>query len=438
MVRAPSIRLLGALVVALPLIVVALLLVTLSSITSHRIAEDLAHALVDGASERTGAEIRTYLQQAMRVSDLYARRVADGSLPDKGLTAWEPTMLQDLSTSPGVASICFGNPAGDATWLLKGPGRLEVGRVVGGKNDEAVESAVNDAGEIQEPPLIVHHYDPRERPWWVAAMKADGPIWTPVYFWFGLKGVATSTGTGYTRPIRAADGSLKGVLVVDVSLSSLSDFLDRLSISEHGSVFIVDDSDLVVAASEGRVVTDAGERVTLADTGSPAALAAASVHVAGADAAGPDHGSAMQRISVGGGPARAMVEPISPYPGVNWRIVTVLPESAFLSDAQAMQRRSILLAMVVIAASLALGWRLSRAISGPLETLSEHVRRLGAGEFDRRIDLRAAREFKTLSNDLNSMAQQLRERIEMEKSLAVAVAVQQSLLPAEAPTSDRA
>ncbi|MBX3358221.1 MAG: SpoIIE family protein phosphatase [Phycisphaeraceae bacterium] len=434
--RAPSIRLLGALVVALPIIIASALLVTLSSITSHRIAEDLAQALVDGDSERTAAEIKTYLQHAMRASDLYARRLADGTLTASQLTTWEPTMLQDLLTSPGVASICFGNPAGDATWLLKGPGRLEVGRVVGGENDEAVESAMDEQGNVLEPPLKVHHYDPRERPWWDAAIKADGPVWTPVYFWFGVKGGAASTGTGYTRPIRAADGSLRGVLVIDVTLSSLSDFLKRLAIAEHGSVFVVDDTDLVVAASTGRVVTDDGERVSLAGTTSPAAVAVAG---AGADRVGgaSDDQGPMRRIEVGGRPARATVQSISPFPGVNWRIVTVLPESVFLSDVNAMQRRSILLAMVVVAASLALGWRLSRSISGPLETLSEHVRRVGAGEFDRRIDLRAARELQTLSDDLNAMAGQLRERIEMEKSLAVAVAVQQSLLPAQSPASDR-
>ncbi len=131
MFRSPSIRVIVALLMAAPVIVIAALLVVLSSVTAHRIAEGLSAQLVDHATATVQRDTREHLSSAVRISDLYARRMERGELPTTNLQTWEPIMLDDLATTPDVASICFGNPAGDCTWLLRHAGRLEVGRVDG-------------------------------------------------------------------------------------------------------------------------------------------------------------------------------------------------------------------------------------------------------------------------------------------------------------------
>lgn len=429
--RTISIRTLVTLIVVLPIAVASGILVWLSASTSRRVAEELGRSLVETATNRAAAEVRSFLSEAVRVSDLYARRINDGLFPIADLRSWERAMLDDLVTSPRVASICFGSAGGDATWVLRGDGRLELGRVTGGRNDEAVELEISPRGEVGDELLREpYHFDPRERPWYAAAAASDEPVWTPIYFWFGQKGGAASTGTGYTRTLHR-DGRVAGALVIDVTLGGLSEYLKSLPLAEKGHVFIVDDADMLVAASEGAVTTPAGERLRISDSGSPALVAAARAM------SGPGSGDGgardMQRIVVGGEPARAMVVAMAPYPGIEWRIISILPEHAFLGHTSQVMRRASLLALAAVLASLVLGVWLSGALVRPLRALSEHVHRVGSGDFESRLSLNGARELATLSDDLNQMAEDLKHRDDLQKAMAVVVEVQKSLLPAGDP-----
>src|SRR5262249_37327111 len=84
-------------------------------------------------------------------------------------------------------------------------------------------------------------------------------------------------------------------------------------------------------------------------------------------------------------------------------------------------------------ASLALGLLLARRLSRPILNLTNHVKRVGQGELDARLNLKGAKELVVLSEEINYMTRGLRQRMALEHSLAVAMEVQQSLLPAVDP-----
>jgi hypothetical protein len=286
--RSPSIRVIIALLMVVPVVIIAALLVTLSSVTAHRIAENLGEQLVDSTTETVQGDVREYLASAVRISDLYARRLERGELPVNvargpdltgDIGAWERDMLDDLVTTPNVASICFGNAQGDATWLLRNKGRLEVGRTDASRDHFTQEFVVDAAsGAIDlAAPIRTYQYDPRQRPWYEVALKSGRPVWTPIYFWFGDSGGDLETGAGYVRAIRtsAAEPEVVGVLVIDVTLGALSGFLKRLPFAEQGFIFITDDTHQLVASSHGAVNSPDGERLALGDHAHPAARAAA-------------------------------------------------------------------------------------------------------------------------------------------------------------------
>lgn len=443
--RGVSIRWVAMLVVTLPLVALGISLVLLAAYTGERISRDLGETIVRGATDRVAEEVRSFLSHGVRTSNLYAARLRTGSLSARDLPVWERTMLEDLSATPEVASIAFGGTDGSATWLLRGPGRLEVGRVRAGLNDQAFEGVMDAKGNVGEEPLRIYHYDPRERPWFQAALDSKGPTWTPIYFWFGEGGADTTTGTGYVQRVPAADGSPSGpsagVLVVDVSLAGLSGFLSTLQLAQEGWVAIVDGDGLLVAASRGDVVGADGKRSRLGELSAPVDADASESFASAAARAAADvfaprtivEIGQLNRVRVNGEWAIASIEPIRPYSGIEWRVVAVLPERAFLGQTRAMLVRAAAIAAILSVAGVLVGWRLSTRIAAPLERLASHVENVGAGDFDARIDLRAAREFTTLSAALNRMAGQLKERIALEQSLAVAVAVQKSLLPTHAP-----
>lgn len=424
-----SIRWLVTMIVVLPTVLAAGALATISWLTSRAIAEQLAGQLVEGTTSRVSREIHEYLGQAVRTSDQFAIRVKTNQLPVREpLFEWERPMLDDLLTCPTIAAITFGNFSNESTYLMRGrDGRLEVGRYDPAlpRPSNCVESVIDPDGEIAREPIRTYRYDPTRRPWFTRAIdNPDQPIWTDVYFWFGTKGADSQTGAGYTRVIHDPQDKSKivGVLVVDVTLAALSDYLKQLPFADRGFVFIVDQDDYLVAASEGNVNSDGGRRMKIGDSSSAAARAVAKLKQPRAT------------VRVNGQDARAEASPLRLYNGIEWRLIVVLPESTFLAEAHVTRTKSIYLAVAASCGSLLLGLTFARRLSRPLKRLSNHVARVGGGDFDARLHLHEARELEQLSEDINTMAAGLQHRMELEQSMRIATTVQQSLLPDKMPT----
>jgi sigma-B regulation protein RsbU (phosphoserine phosphatase) len=430
--RLPSLRVLVTVIVVLPIAIVAAALVTISIMTTRTVAEQLGEELIADATGRVVAEVGRYLGEAVRVSDLYTRRIETGKLPPTNLADWEQAMFDDLATSPNVASICFGSPAGDATYLQRAHNRLEFGIADGSRDCAAIEWPAVLSGKIdREKPIRNYRYDARTRPWYTAALKGGGPRWTPVYFWFGEGGSDSETGTGFTRPIRSGK-KLIGVLTIDVTLSAISDFLRRQPFVLTGSIFIIDNQGMLVAASDGRVNSLAGARLPLAGSDSATARAIAPLFPTTQPAQATEEFSA--RSTIAGKPVRVSQVWLHPSPGADWRVITVLPESAFLTQARNMQKRSILFALIAVAMSVVLGLVFSRRLSQPIMQLTQHAARIGGGDLNTQLALGGARELHQLAQETNRMAHGLRQRLELEKSMQLATHVQQSLLPQQCPS----
>jgi sigma-B regulation protein RsbU (phosphoserine phosphatase) len=93
----------------------------------------------------------------------------------------------------------------------------------------------------------------------------------------------------------------------------------------------------------------------------------------------------------------------------------------------------VVVAGLVALAALLVGLWLSQRIARVLLQIREHVERVGAGDFGHRLDLRAARELRELSGQMNQMAVDLKNRMDLRQSLELAMQVQQSLLPESSP-----
>jgi sigma-B regulation protein RsbU (phosphoserine phosphatase) len=436
--RLPSVRLLITLIVVVPIVVVAAALIAIATVTSRSIAEELGRELVSSATDRVIFDVKNYLGSAMRVSDLYVRRVTSGALPADNLGDWERNLFEDLAANPDVASICFANPRGDCSWLLHAYSGLELGMVNGHARDRAVEYPAKLDGTVDRQRTIrgFYLYDATARPWYQAALKQPGPVWTPIYRWFQSDRPqdADVMGSGYTRAIYDSDNNLLGILVIDVTLGSLSKFLKELPITKAGYAFVVDEQGLLVAASDGGVSNVKGEQLSPDRSSSAAARAIAPLVMAASRDISPSAAAPpAARIYIEDQPARAQVTAIGRYPGLDWRVVTVLPESYFLAEATSLQRRAILMTLGALAGGAAVGLLLSRRISDPLVRLAAHVARVGAGDFNSRLELAHASELRNLSDEVNRMAGGLQHRMMLEHSLAVAQQVQQALLPAAMP-----
>jgi sigma-B regulation protein RsbU (phosphoserine phosphatase) len=441
--KLPSLVRLITLSFAVPIVVACAALILLSSLTSRAVSEDLAHQVLSSSLDNVSTEVGRQLDEAMRVSDRYAHRVAAGNIASNDdprylnvfMDSIRATMLDDLLTTPAIASICLGSADDKANWLLRrgvdaeGRDLMQWGAAKGPGPTDAIEHpwpAPQLSSMLQEG--REHQFIATQRPWYIQAARQPGPSWTPVYFWFGQQSGEAQTGIGYTRAFRNRDGDMTGALVIDVTLGGLSQFLRATDFAQRGEVYIVDDLGLLVAASNGRVVSENGDRLGLAKAGTPIATALATAHAA-------DPSATQATLDVDGQRYRAAMRAISPAPGIDWHVVAVLPERTFLGDALANERNSIVVALLLTLGSVCIAVFLAHRLARPVEALAAHVARIGAGEFSSRLTLGGAREFAVLAAETNTMAHGLSHRLELEKALAVAEEVQQSLLPECDPTA---
>jgi sigma-B regulation protein RsbU (phosphoserine phosphatase) len=90
-----------------------------------------------------------------------------------------------------------------------------------------------------------------------------------------------------------------------------------------------------------------------------------------------------------------------------------------------------LIFLVLAAAVLALTF--SRTITRPLEKLSQAAQKLAKGDFDSRVSIKSRDELGDMGHIFNRVGPQLKEHYRMQRSLEVAMQIQQNLLPEGPP-----
>lgn len=103
----------------------------------------------------------------------------------------------------------------------------------------------SNGGYLQWPVAgITDHYDPRVRPWYQKAMKANGqPILTNAYYWAADDITTFSTVMKVVRD----DGQADGVIGMDISLEHLMSLVKGAEYGESGYLMIVEDNQNILA-----------------------------------------------------------------------------------------------------------------------------------------------------------------------------------------------
>jgi serine phosphatase RsbU (regulator of sigma subunit) len=247
-------------------------------------------------------------------------------------------------------------------------------------------------------------------------------------------GSGATLGISYSRAISDPVGRIRGVLDTELELHSVSRFLGSLKIGQTGSAIIVDREGELVAASTGqRLITPQGAQLLATAAEDPAtadATRAVLAHIGSfAEVRGPFRAAA----DIRGKRAWVGLTPIDGASGLDWLLITTIPERDLLGRVAEARRRAIIAAVVAVLATLAAGAGLARLAVRPIVRLRDHVHKVGEGDLEREVHLTGTRELAQLSTDINRMARDLLDRARMRESLRVAMDVQQALLPAGPP-----
>ena len=289
-------------------------------------------------------------------------------------------------------------------------------------------------------------YDPRQRAWYRRAKAAGDLVWEI------MPEVSTRTVTyAIAAPVYTPDKRFAGVTAIDIPLSAaLQDIGLPPAWKDHAETMLVvpwkrgaiahrgygEAADSLLIAAHRRYERrneDWRKRVALEylESDNPEEIAAI-----------------LADIKAGRPGVRLM-----PYEGRDclWAygkghapLLVIVPYDLITDMADKVENRiwrqtvvglqisgGLLLAMIALAIGLAI--RSARKLTQPLSQLSQGARRLSEGDFAARVRIKTGDELERLGDAFNDMGPKLEEREKMKRSLALAMEIQQHLLPHGAP-----
>jgi sigma-B regulation protein RsbU (phosphoserine phosphatase) len=289
-------------------------------------------------------------------------------------------------------------------------------------------------------------YDPRDRPWYRAALHRGGPAWTILFD--ASTGRLTAT---VAAPIPGPDGKLLGVAGIDAPLETLlpeSDLSRRWGEGVRALIVRNAPPSAGAAGGAGSGVEVLGSRDFLA-AGSgwntpvaPARLASPDAAALSGLAAAIDAGRPGQmELSLDGERYFAVYKP---FPDAPAGLLVLVPRQAVLHQADSagaaiLSRTRGMLTVVVsfalaaVAGAVLLAYFGARAVTRPVTSLCHAAERLAQGDLAARAPVAGRDELGSLAATFNDMAPKLAERLRLKQDMLLAMEVQQNLLPKAPP-----
>jgi len=194
-----------------------------------------------------------------------------------------------------------------------------------------------------------------------------------------------------------------GIVVAEVNLKLIWDVISAIKVGETGDAFVLDGPGRLVAHPDISLVLRGADAATLAPfQATRQAVKSTST------------GFATSR-DIEGNPIAVAAAPVS---GPDWTIIVEQPlAEAFGPIYAALWRTSGLLFAGAAFAGL-LAYLLARRMTQPIRLLEEGTERIGAGQFDHRIEIRTGDELQRLADSFNAMAAELAISQERQERIA--------------------
>jgi adenylate cyclase len=335
---------------------------------AHAVDNAVAFGKAQRAELRRPETLRPLLEQLERLDEaysLYFGMEEDGAF------------YQVVRMSPQVAQ--FGPqgkaPPKDAHWAL---------RIIDSASGERRDSYIylakwgkTVAVERGEPT-----YDPRQRPWYQAAIGSTEAIGSQVYVFSSTR----QPGLTLSRRLTTEDGARVAVFGIDLSISALSAFLKQQRIGETGYAFILDENGRLVGYPDAaKMIVPDGKSIRVVsgtEVDDPVVAQAARGFAEGRGG----------RFNVTAADQSTWMVNLSPFPpefGRKWTVGVVVAEDEFTGPVRKVSL-TILAAgiLFLLAASLGMVWA-SRMLVRPIQALISETERISRFELDGQIKVRS-------------------------------------------------
>jgi len=243
-------------------------------------------------------------------------------------------------------------------------------------------------------------FDPRTRDWYIIAKKIQKPVFSPIYKHFVMNDLAVTA----AYPIYNKEGVLKGVLGTHITLSKINNYLNELVENNLATAYIIEkNSGYLVANSLGNpnfeILTDNTIKRTMIETIDNKAIVEAYQQYKRTSGATFIVKSNNDKLYI----------QLTPYQreGLDWLIITVIPESPFTTGITNSIRISILVSILAIIIAIIIYMKSMAVVLKPIYDLIRTTEKYSEGDFSQRAKIYRNDEIGRLSTAFNKMAEQL-------------------------------
>ncbi|WP_374202569.1 methyl-accepting chemotaxis protein [Bacillus cereus group sp. BfR-BA-01310] len=228
---------------------------------------------------------------------------------------------------------------------------------IGTKDKKTLSANLADGGKVPE------GYDPTSRPWYKTS-EAD----TKSIIW-GQPQYEIATGKlsiGVSKAIVGQDGSVLGVVAMDVSLGTIQKLLHNIQYNNGGEMFIVNDKNIAIVYPE-KVGKDVVAYSQLFDK-------------------------------------------------MKWKIGIVYPKESIDNLLVETRNTVIIMACISLLIGILASYLFSRRLARPLQLLTNHVHKVAEGDLTLQMKVTSKDEVGTLTTHFNHMVEQMNEMVSKIKN----------------------
>jgi PAS domain S-box-containing protein len=390
----------------------------LSFLNGQQAVRNLANQLRHEVSDRIDQKLDGFLLTPHQINQLNQDAIASGLLNLEDRSQMGRFFWQQMQVFSTVSSISYSNQQGDFVGLERTQdGSL---RLIERSAATASEQSIYQVTAQGTPVLLETTTDalPNQlEGWYASVLQAGRPIWSEIYNRENQpETLSISAGYPLYDPTKT---QLIGAIGVDLTLPQINTFLQQLSPSKTGRVFILERNGQLVATSSAKPASkvERGHAMQIIGVESQDALIQAATQslIREYRTLNTIRGRQQIEFQLNGQRQFLQVTPWQDAYGLDWLIVVVVPETDFMGQIYANTLTPLLLCFVALGLSIASGVFTAHKVVRPLVKLIGASPKVAQGHFNSDISVSRIKELGGLAqafNQMNQAVQQSRSELE--------------------------
>ncbi|WAL62018.1 PAS domain S-box protein [Thermocoleostomius sinensis] len=408
-------------VLTVPFVLPTIGAVTLVGYWSYRNGQaalaNLGEQLVTETNDRVAQELKSYVQAPMLINRLNVDAVNQEQLDLQDLPALEAMLFNRLQQFDQVSAVLFVDPQGRFRLVDRLFQELYLVAANPPRPDELLIYQVGQDGKRGNLVTTQTGFDVRlDRPWYQRAVTTGKPGWNLISQ-YGSQELLTLDAS---QPVYDRNTQqLLGVFAVHLRLDYLSEFLRQLDISQVGQVIITDAHGALIATSTQELpyMLEPGSgyqrpfrQLQIQESQNDLTRALGEYLRDRPNSLTQSNSHQSLHFRYNGDQQYVKITPFRDPYGLNWRIITVVPQSHFLAAIQDHAQQALLLCLLTLGVAITLGLLAAHRLTARLRQLNRVSKELARGNLDQQLPMDSfIKELNELAQTFNQMADQLQQ-----------------------------